>query len=122
MRRLTLELSGRSRRGAWAASPMISTMGSRPKCLAGGGPLERRVRRRLGAEDAVGAGRIALMYESRASAGERQLWAVATQRGESDVAAEVRDPRSTVVRRRTLRRTASDGSAEAAATKSAAAK
>ena len=49
MRCLTFELSGRNRQGAWAASPMISTTGSRPKCLAGGGPLERRVRARLDA-------------------------------------------------------------------------
>lgn len=41
---VTFELSGRSRRGAWAARPMISMTASRPKCLAGGGPLERRVR------------------------------------------------------------------------------
>ena len=45
IRGLTFELSGRHRQGAWAASPMISTTGSRPKRLAGGGPLERRVRR-----------------------------------------------------------------------------
>jgi hypothetical protein len=32
------------RQGAWAARPMIATTASRPKCLAGGGPLERRVR------------------------------------------------------------------------------
>jgi hypothetical protein len=42
--RLTFELSGRHRQGAWAARPTMCTAASRPKCLAGGGPLERRVR------------------------------------------------------------------------------
>ena len=41
---LTFELSGPRRVGAWAARPMIHTTASQPKCQAGGGPLERRVR------------------------------------------------------------------------------
>jgi hypothetical protein len=41
---LTFELSGRHRQGAWAARRMICMTASRPKRLAGGGPLERRVR------------------------------------------------------------------------------
>jgi hypothetical protein len=41
---LTFELSGRNREGAWAARRMMTQTASRPKCLAGGGPLERRVR------------------------------------------------------------------------------
>ena len=45
---LTFELSGHHRRGAWAARRMMILAGSRPKCLAGGGPLERRVRPHIG--------------------------------------------------------------------------
>jgi hypothetical protein len=45
---LTFELSGRHRIGAWPAKRMMTLAGSRAKCQAGGGPLERRVRRRLG--------------------------------------------------------------------------
>ena len=41
---LTFELSGPRRVGAWAARRMMTLDGSRPKCQAGGGPLERRVR------------------------------------------------------------------------------
>ena len=41
---LTFELRRRRRKGAWPASPMIRTTGSRAKCLAGGCRLERRVR------------------------------------------------------------------------------
>jgi hypothetical protein len=41
---LTLELRGRSRRGALAARRMICLSASRPRRLAGGGPFERRVR------------------------------------------------------------------------------
>ena len=41
---LTFELSGRRRVGAWAAKRMMTLAGSRAKCQAGGGPLERRVR------------------------------------------------------------------------------
>jgi hypothetical protein len=41
---LTFELSGRHRQGAWAARRMMCLSAARPKCLAGGGPLERRVR------------------------------------------------------------------------------
>ena len=52
---LTFELSGRHRRGAWAARPMIDNTVSRPKCLAGGGPLERRVRPRLAGKRYGGA-------------------------------------------------------------------
>ena len=44
-RGLTFELSGRRRVGAWAARRKITWEASRPKCQAGGGPLERRVRR-----------------------------------------------------------------------------
>jgi hypothetical protein len=44
-RRLTFELRGRSRRGAWPAKRMMTASASRAKCHAGGGPwLERRVR------------------------------------------------------------------------------
>ena len=42
---LTFELSGRHRQGAWAARRMMTQTASRPKRLAGGGPLERRVSR-----------------------------------------------------------------------------
>ena len=38
------ELSGPRRKGPLAARPMIAMAGSRPGCLAGVGPLERRVR------------------------------------------------------------------------------
>jgi hypothetical protein len=49
LRCLTFELSGRHRQGAWAARCMMNAVGSaRPRCLAGGGPLERRVRPRRG--------------------------------------------------------------------------
>jgi hypothetical protein len=41
---LTFELSGHHRQGAWAARRMIGLSASRPKGLAGGGPLERPVR------------------------------------------------------------------------------
>jgi hypothetical protein len=41
---LTFELSGPHRQGAWAARRMMNHNASRPKCLAGVGPLERRVR------------------------------------------------------------------------------
>jgi len=41
---LTFELSGGCRRGAWAARRMMTLAASRPKCLAGGRPLERTVR------------------------------------------------------------------------------
>jgi len=44
-RGLTFELSGPQRRGAWAAMRMMTLAASRPKCPAGGGPLERRVMR-----------------------------------------------------------------------------
>jgi hypothetical protein len=47
---LTFELSGRSRHGAWAARRSIDQGVARPKCHAGGGPLERRVRPRSGGE------------------------------------------------------------------------
>jgi hypothetical protein len=44
-RRLTFELRGRSRHGAWPARRMMTQDASRAKCHAGGGPwLERRVR------------------------------------------------------------------------------
>jgi hypothetical protein len=46
LRRLTFELRRPPRVGAWAASPMICTAGSRPKCQAVEGRLERRVRPR----------------------------------------------------------------------------
>jgi hypothetical protein len=49
---LTFELSGGRRRGAWAARPMMTLAGSRPKCLAGGRPLERRVRPHQGSQGA----------------------------------------------------------------------
>jgi hypothetical protein len=42
---LTFELRGRRRCGALAARPMIYSTAARPGCHAGGGPLERRVRR-----------------------------------------------------------------------------
>ncbi len=45
---LTFELRPPPRVGAWAARPMISTTGSRPKCQAVEGRLERRVRRQRG--------------------------------------------------------------------------
>jgi hypothetical protein len=50
---LTFELSGRHRQGALAARRMIGLSASRPRCPAGGGPLEQRVRRRFlaGAHD-----------------------------------------------------------------------
>jgi hypothetical protein len=41
---LTFELSGPRREGAWPARWMMTLAGSRAKRLAGGGPLERRVR------------------------------------------------------------------------------
>jgi hypothetical protein len=41
---LTFELSGPRREGAWPARRMMALAGSRAKRLAGGGPLERRVR------------------------------------------------------------------------------
>ncbi len=41
---LTFELSGRRREGAWPAQRMMTLAGARAKCLAGGCPLERRVR------------------------------------------------------------------------------
>jgi hypothetical protein len=44
---LTFELSGRHRIGAWPAKRMMTLAGSRAKCQAGGGPLERRVRPHL---------------------------------------------------------------------------
>ena len=44
VRGLTFELSGRHRVGAWPAKRMMTLAGSRAKCQAGGGPLERRVR------------------------------------------------------------------------------
>ena len=44
---LTFELSGRHRIGAWPAKRMMTLAGSRAKCQAGGGPLERRVRAHL---------------------------------------------------------------------------
>jgi hypothetical protein len=44
---LTFELSGGRRRGAWAARRMMTLAALRPKCLAGGSPLERRVRESL---------------------------------------------------------------------------
>ena len=45
---LTLKLSGCRRQGAWAARRMMPLAASRPKCLAGGSPLERPVRPRRG--------------------------------------------------------------------------
>ena len=42
---LTFELSGRHRVGAWPVKRMMTLAGSRAKRQAGGGPLERRVRR-----------------------------------------------------------------------------
>ncbi len=47
LRGLTFELRRPPRIGAWAASPMICTTGSRPKRQAVEGRLERRVRPRL---------------------------------------------------------------------------
>ncbi len=41
---LTFELRGRCREGAWPARRMMTLAGARAKWLAGGGPLERRVR------------------------------------------------------------------------------
>ena len=46
LRGLTFELSGRRREGAWPARRMMTLAGARAKWLAGGGPLERRVRPR----------------------------------------------------------------------------
>ena len=46
LRGVTFELSGRHRRGGLAARRMTSMGASRPRRLAGGGPLERRVRAR----------------------------------------------------------------------------
>jgi hypothetical protein len=43
---LTFELSGRHREGAWPAQRMMTLAVARAKRLAGGGPLERRVRPR----------------------------------------------------------------------------
>jgi hypothetical protein len=42
---LTFELSGRHWKDAWPARCMMTASASRAKWLAGGGPLERRVRR-----------------------------------------------------------------------------
>jgi hypothetical protein len=47
MRSLTFELSGRHRQGAWPAQRMMTLAVARAKRLAGGGPLERRVRHHL---------------------------------------------------------------------------
>ena len=48
MCRLTFELSGPHRIGARPAKRMMTLAVSRAKCQAGGGPLERRVRRHRG--------------------------------------------------------------------------
>jgi hypothetical protein len=51
-RRLTFELSGRQRHGAWPARRMMNQGASRAKCYAVGSPLERGVRRRSPAHEA----------------------------------------------------------------------
>ena len=55
--RLTFELSGPRRVGAWAARRRISWRASRPKRQAGGGPLERRVRQHFSPRSAQAADR-----------------------------------------------------------------
>src|SRR3990167_5020206 len=55
--RLTFELRGRNRDGAWPAKRMMTASASRAKCHAGGGPwLERRVRPHLAPQHLGGRG------------------------------------------------------------------
>jgi hypothetical protein len=65
VRRLTFELSGRQRHGAWPARRMINQGASWAKRCAGDSPLERRVRQRQAVADHRVNPAISLQTEQR---------------------------------------------------------